>query len=97
MRIAHSARRFGRGARLARRPAARNARPGILAEAERRVTARHAEAVRDFLIAEMIDPDPVDIVGFHGQTVIHRPAERFTVQIGDGAQLAQALGAAGGL
>ncbi len=73
-------------------PAARTARPGVLAEAERRVTARHAEAVRDFLIAEMIDPATVDIVGFHGQTVIHRPAERFTVQIGDGAQLAQAVG-----
>ncbi len=70
----------------------RNARPGVLAEAERRVTTRHAEAVRDFLIAEMIDPASVDIVGFHGQTVIHRPAERFTVQIGDGVQLAQALG-----
>ena len=40
----------------------------------------------------MIDPATVDIVGFHGQTVIHRPAERFTVQIGDGAQLAQAVG-----
>ena len=73
-------------------PAARTARPGILAEAERRVTTRHAEAVRDFLIAEMIDPASVDIVGFHGQTVIHRPAERFTVQIGDGVQLAKAVG-----
>jgi anhydro-N-acetylmuramic acid kinase len=73
-------------------PATRRARPGILAEAERRVTARHAEVVRDFLMAEMIDPASVDIVGFHGQTVIHRPAARFTVQIGDGAQLAQAIG-----
>jgi anhydro-N-acetylmuramic acid kinase len=73
-------------------PATRRARPGILAEAERRVTARHAEAVRDFLMSEMIDLASVDIVGFHGQTVIHRPAARFTVQIGDGAQLAQAIG-----
>ena len=78
-------------------PATRRARPGILAEAERRVTARHAEAVRDFLMAEMIDPASVDIVGFHGQTVIHRPAARFTVQIGDGAQLAQATRPTGGL
>lgn len=73
-------------------PAARMARPGVLAEAERRVTTRHAEAVRDFLIAEMIDPASVDIVGFHGQTVIHRPAQRFTVQIGDGVQLARSVG-----
>jgi anhydro-N-acetylmuramic acid kinase len=32
------------------------------------------------------------VVGFHGQTVLHRPAQRLTVQIGDGAALAQRLG-----
>ncbi|MGB0921743.1 MAG: anhydro-N-acetylmuramic acid kinase [Alphaproteobacteria bacterium] len=31
------------------------------------------------------------LVGFHGQTVLHRPAERFTCQIGDGAALAAGL------
>jgi anhydro-N-acetylmuramic acid kinase len=34
----------------------------------------------------------VDVVGMHGQTVLHRPARRFTRQIGDGAALARALG-----
>ncbi len=33
----------------------------------------------------------VAIVGFHGQTVLHKPAERLTVQIGDGAALARRL------
>ena len=54
------------------------------------VTARHAEAVESFLASETLPG--VDIVGFHGQTVIHRPGEHFTVQIGDGPALAQRLG-----
>ena len=33
----------------------------------------------------------VDVVGFHGQTVLHRPQARLTVQIGDGDALAGAL------
>ncbi len=73
-------------------PAARGARPGVLSEAEVRVTKRHAEAVRDFLAAEMIDPASIGVIGFHGQTVIHRPEAHFTVQIGDGAALARETG-----
>src|SRR5258707_6828488 len=70
----------------------RFARPGILAEAETLVTGRHAAAVEGFLAANRIDPASIDIVGFHGQTVLHRPDARLTVQIGDGAALAARLG-----
>jgi anhydro-N-acetylmuramic acid kinase len=34
----------------------------------------------------------VDVVGFHGQTVIHKPADRLTVQLGDGPALMERLG-----
>jgi anhydro-N-acetylmuramic acid kinase len=70
----------------------RFARPGILAEAEALVTARHAAAVEGFLAANRIDPASIDVVGFHGQTVLHRPDARLTVQIGDGVALAARLG-----
>jgi len=70
----------------------RRARPGALAAAEAMVTDRHAEAVEAFLKAENIDRTKVDLVGFHGQTVLHRPERRLTVQIGDGAALAAKLG-----
>ena len=70
----------------------RTARPGVLAEAEAFVTRVHAETVEAFLKAEQIDKADVTIVGFHGQTVLHKPAERLTVQIGDGAALARRLG-----
>ena len=70
----------------------RTARPGCLAAAEAMITSRHVEAVEAFLAADSIDRAAVDLIGFHGQTVLHRPARRLTVQIGDGADLAARLG-----
>ena len=69
----------------------REARPGALADAERAVTIAHAEAVAAFFAQNGIARETVDIVGFDGQTVLHRPAQRLTVQIGDAAALARAL------
>ena len=71
----------------------RRARPGCLALADAMVTSRHAEAVEAFLAADSIDRATVDLlIGFHGQTVLHRPWRDLTVQIGDGAGLAARLG-----
>jgi anhydro-N-acetylmuramic acid kinase len=70
----------------------RTARPGVLAEADAFVTAVHAETVTSFLAANAIGAGTVDVVGFHGQTVLHRPQARLTVQIGDGAALAERIG-----
>lgn len=69
----------------------RDARPGVLAEAERAVTRAHAEAVASFLAQNRMRPEDIDIVGFHGQTVLHRPEKRLTVQIGDAQALARAI------
>ena len=70
---------------------ARAARPGVLREAERVVTLAHAEAVAAFLAQHPLTPEHIDIVGFHGQTVLHRPERRLTVQIGDAPALAKAI------
>jgi anhydro-N-acetylmuramic acid kinase len=69
----------------------RDARPGILREAERAVTLAHAEAVATFTAQHRIAREEIDIVGFHGQTVLHRPAQKMTVQIGDASALAKAI------
>jgi anhydro-N-acetylmuramic acid kinase len=55
------------------------------------VTVAHAEAVAAFTAQHHIAREDVDIVGFHGQTVLHRPLRRLTVQIGDAAALARAI------
>ena len=69
----------------------RNARPGVLADAEQLVTRAHAEAVTSFLQANNLSPADIDVIGFHGQTVLHRPEQKLTVQIGDGHALAGTL------
>ena len=69
-------------------------RPGVLMEAEALVTRIHAETVETFIADNAIPRASIGIVGFHGQTVIHRPERRLTVQIGDGPRLAQRLGLA---
>src|ERR1700761_9247319 len=69
----------------------RGARPGVLREAEQAVTVAHAEAVAAFVANNRIAFEDIDIVGFHGQTVLHRPERRLTVQIGDAAALAKAI------
>jgi len=51
----------------------------------------HAETVETFLKENDVERGTVALVGFHGQTVLHRPAQRLTVQIGDGAALARRL------
>ena len=67
----------------------RDERPLGLAKAEAALTDWHVQAVKDFL---KTNPATVDVIGFHGQTVIHRPEIRLTVQLGDGPALAKRLG-----
>src|SRR5438552_4228436 len=70
----------------------RNARPAMLPEAEELVTDMHAEAVEAFLAANGMAPSEDAVVGFHGQTVVHRPDRGLTVPLGNGAALAGRLG-----
>lgn len=53
---------------------------------ERDLTDAHAVAIEGFL------QEPIDVIGFHGHTLVHRPERRETVQLGDGARLASAVG-----
>jgi anhydro-N-acetylmuramic acid kinase len=63
-----------------------------IAEAEAMLTNRHIVAVRQLLTAAGVEPGQVDVIGFHGQTIAHRPDRGWTWQIGDGAAMARALG-----
>ncbi len=62
------------------------------AEAERHVTHRHANAVVELMAKVQLEADAIDVVGFHGQTLLHVPEEKLTWQIGDGGVLARQLG-----
>jgi len=65
---------------------------GEVAAVERAVTEAHVEAIRFFIEENDISIRDIDIIGFHGHTVLHLPAKRRTWQLGDGALLARALG-----
>ncbi|MEP9351234.1 anhydro-N-acetylmuramic acid kinase [Xanthobacter sp. KR7-225] len=71
---------------------ARTDRPGRLAAAEARITELNAQAVEALIASLRLAPSDIAVVGFHGQTVIHRPDARLTVQLGLGERLARRLG-----
>jgi anhydro-N-acetylmuramic acid kinase len=62
-----------------------------LEEIERAVTNAHVAAIRRFMDETGLSPREVSLIGFHGQTVYHRPEIRFTRQLGSGAMVAQEL------
>lgn len=62
--------------------------PEAIVSAERHLTQRHAQAVKALL--EKVGS--ADLIGFHGQTILHRPDQHWTWQIGDGALLARLTG-----
>ena len=68
--------------------------PHSIREAESLSSEAHARAVKALLEKAGLSPADVALVGFHGQTILHRPARRQTWQIGDGALLARLTGIA---
>ncbi len=65
---------------------------GDLDSIERDLTLEHAEAVSSLLKRASIGADTIDVIGFHGHTILHRPDEHLSRQIGDGALLAEHTG-----
>jgi anhydro-N-acetylmuramic acid kinase len=70
----------------------RTARPAAVAVAEQMINDAHAEATESFLVANGLQRGEIAVIGFHGQTLLHRPERRLTLQIGDGGALAARLG-----
>jgi anhydro-N-acetylmuramic acid kinase len=65
---------------------------GPVAAVERALTEAHAGAVHRLLSEARLAPADVAVIGFHGHTILHRPNEGRTWQIGDGALLARLTG-----
>ena len=93
-----SVRRFGNALTLPYDEALRSDLRGILDVADglspddplllsvtERLTDRHAEAVAEIGAA-------ADLIGFHGQTILHRPNQGRTWQVGDAVRLARRTG-----
>ena len=63
-----------------------------LEDLQKAVTDSHVEAVFAFMKKFNIVRENVALVGLHGQTILHRPRERFTRQLCDGARASRLLG-----
>lgn len=87
---------LGEAVQAARLWAFHGPEPEIFARAERALTLAHAEAVEALLAQAGVAPNRVRLLGFHGQTVLHRGAQAgergATRQLGDGALLAAETG-----
>lgn len=59
---------------------------------ERDITLAHGAAVRTLLAEAGVHADDVNVIGFHGHTILHAPEEGRTWQVGDGALLAREAG-----
>lgn len=65
--------------------------PGV-ADVAGKLTSHHVEAVNQMLQENNLKASDVDLLGFHGHTILHRPQDKLTVQIGDPAVLAKETG-----
>ncbi len=70
----------------------RTDRPGELALIEADLTRWHADAVDSFRQKHSLTDSTDSVIGFHGQTVLHRPEIGLTIQLGDGQLLATLTG-----
>ncbi len=61
-------------------------------DVESELTARHAAVIRDLLDENSITYSEIDVIGFHGHTILHAPEARRTRRIGDGELLARMTG-----
>lgn len=63
---------------------------------EQKMTEHHAKVVEALLSKSGLEPQKIDVIGFHGQTLYHCPPEKgkvgHTYQIGDGSLLASLTG-----
>ena len=71
--------------------------PAVFLEAAGVIADEHLAAANSFLTESGVDPATIDLVGVHGQTVLHEPptparAGGRTVQLIDARRLADALG-----
>ena len=66
----------------------RKQRPGVLAHVEEELTHWHVGALEKFFETTDFDNSMIDVIGFHGQTVLHRPDQKLTVQLGIGQIIA---------
>ena len=63
-----------------------------IARIENELTLLHVEVVAELMDKAGLTKKDIHVIGFHGQTIAHRPDEDITWQMGNGALMAEKLG-----
>jgi len=74
-----------------RRVFGRTSRTDEITKIEEELTLRHGDAVVELLRVAQKQANDIEVVGFHGQTIMHDPLIGRTWQLGDGVLLANKL------
>ena len=61
----------------------------LINELSRKITLLHTEAIQEFL--KKNSSIKLDLIGYHGHTLIHKPEQGFTFQLGNPELMAQLL------
>lgn len=69
-----------------------NVRSNSILIAEGAINDIHFDVVKEILRINHLNENDIDVIGFHGQTLLHNPDEGWSWQIGDGRELADRLG-----
>ncbi|TNE62018.1 MAG: anhydro-N-acetylmuramic acid kinase [Alphaproteobacteria bacterium] len=80
------------GLRIAASAGSSGDAPPAIKVLEQDLTDYHAAAVQELLGVTGLAAADIDLIGFHGQTLTHRPDRGWTWQIGDGGRLAGRTG-----
>ncbi len=87
---------LGRAVQAARAWSFEGPEPALFEQASLALTGAQSDAVRRFLAANRLDASSIEVIGFHGQTVLHRAPTSgrpgATRQLGSGALMARRLG-----
>jgi anhydro-N-acetylmuramic acid kinase len=65
---------------------------GVIGQAEEKLDYWHARAIAELLAKSGLQAEQIDLIGMHGQTILHRPEQNLSLQLGNADRLAEVTG-----
>lgn len=69
-----------------------NVRSNSILIAEGVINKLHLDAINEIISINQLQKNDIEVIGFHGQTLLHNPEKGWSWQIGDGRELADNTG-----
>lgn len=69
-----------------------NVRSNSILIAEGVINRLHLDAINEIISINQLQKNDIEVIGFHGQTLLHKPEKGWSWQIGDGSELAENTG-----